>query len=740
MDQIPRTTRALLLGIFGAGTFFAVFVAFQGRWNDPSVLIAIVVEFGLLLGVLFREPPEIPEIFALSLATILLPVISALMGIFTEATVMVSGGLAIYAAVMSRPKFPLTKRALTSGIVIGVIMTFLGIYLALKIGVVYFIGAELLGALILSAYGRYTPEENTVVVAIANSSAYISVGVLVTFPAIAIFTPSSYASAIITYPFIVLVTGLSAVFGLILLLPFREQFETDPWPQVTPQANCIVSLAADPKSKENVVGGMVTGASWMGTTRFLEGATGSTLSSLPQALTPIIPEAGNIPNWIGVTNSPLLAGVGYFVGWKRTLIMAVGTLVTVMIWILIEGAAPIEYGDHLHRPEIIYLVLGVFVAVILNDLVSSRTKELTPEEFEEQARNHKNTLNGKERDYHLIEKPHKTEELPKLLRVRTELFSIEALKEEIRWMVKDPRGYMKSKRGKMPPWIAFTSLVSFIIVGIFIFSLVKPFLGIEIPWLLFVIGTPLALISAYFTARAISETGMLAGYISDIIAIPAILLFRTTFQAITTFMAMLGGLQDAAIALLVHLKLGRITGVRGRSILKAVAIGMVLGTLIGSMITYLLYRTYGFGGAEFPAPVSQLFGFLVISISHIGNFQLPGVDQLPDMPFLLAFLYLMVFAIIGYLTGRELNRRGFSAISLAVGLLIPPATSVTMLFGGALNYRIEKQRRGKDLDSEEIMICEESEERTSRILSGVVAGEAIVTVFLVLTAAFSMLV
>jgi uncharacterized oligopeptide transporter (OPT) family protein len=731
----------LLLGIFGAGTFYALIVLLQGRWNDPSVIVGIVVELLLLVGSLLRPPPEMREIVSLSLGMVLLPLLSAILGIFSEITIMAAGGIAVYAAIMSQPQFPLTKRAIATGLGVGVIMTFLGIYLALKIGVVYFIGAELLGAIILSVYGRYSPEENTIVVAIANSSAYISVGVLVTFPAIAIFTPPSYAMTVITFELIALVTGLSAIFGLVLLLPFREQFDKDPWPQVAPQAECIVALGADPESRENVLGGMVTAATWMGTTRFVESTTGANLSLFPQALEPIAPAAGALPNWIGVANSPLLAGVGYFVGWKRTVLMAIGTLVTVMIWIVIEGAAPIEYGEHLHRPEIIYLVLGVFVAVIAGDILSSRTDELDPRQFEKMADNHQNIMNGNDEGTQAIDTPHKSEDLPKLLRVKTELFSIEAIKEEIREMVTNPREYMRSRRGKIPTWVAFTSMILFMIVGIIIFSIIQPFIDLHIPWLLFVFGAPLVMVSAYFTARAISETGMLAGYISDIVAIPAILLFRTTFQAVTTFMAMLGGLQDAAIALLVHLKLGRLTGVRGRNILKAVCIGMILGTVIGSLITFLLYRTYGFGGTEFPAPVSQLFGFLVISLRDLGNFQLPGVAELPGLHPILAFAYLLVFAVIGGLTGWQLNKRGYSSISLAVGLLIPPATSVTMLFGGILNYRIEKQR-GEE--TERIAgVCSPGEQisiKTSRVLSGVVAGEAIVTVAFVMWAAFSMLV
>jgi hypothetical protein len=422
------------------------------------------------------------------------------------------------------------------------------------------------------------------------------------------------------------------------------------------------------------------------------------------------------------------------------MMMVAGTLVTVLIWIIIEGAAPVEYGEHLHRPEIIYLVLGVFVAVIVSDILSSRKEVLTPEEFQRLADNHKNTMNGGKEEAQLIEVPHKTEEIPKLLRVKTELFSMEAFKEEIREMVTNPREYMRSRRGKMPPWVAFTSMILFVIVGIIIFSIINPFPDLYIPWLLFVFGAPLAMLSAYFTARSISETGMLAGYISDIMAIPAILFFRVTFQAITTFMAMLGGLQDAAIALLVHLRLGRLTGVRGRNILKAVSIGMILGTVIGSLITYLLYHTYGFGGSEFPAPVSQLFGFLVISLTELGNFQLPGVSQLPGVHPFLAFLYLLAFAISGGIAGWQLSKRGFSAISLAVGLLIPPATSITMLFGGILSYRIEKQQ---DEELEPFMgapaSCDTISVKTSRILSGVVAGEAIVTVAVVMWAAITML-
>lgn len=723
------------MGLFGAGLFYALVVAAEGRWADIDVITAIAVEILLILGALFREPIDKKGLIYVSLGILGILLATMILGVFTEMVVMTTGGMALYAFGMSEPKFPMTKRAMVTGIIVGTIITFLGIYLNLKLGVVYFIGAEMLGAIILGTMGLYTPEENTIVVAIANSSGMISVGVLVTFPAIAIWLPTidpaltALVDQIITIPFIMLVIAMSGIFGMILLLPWRDMFEDEPWPQVQPQAETILALGADPSSKKAVLTGMAASGAWMGVTKAAEELTGASLEALPNALAPAIPMAGNVPEWIGVSNSPLIAGVGYFVGWKRVLIIAGGSVISLLVWIFLEGAAPIHYGDHLHRAEIIYMVLGIFVAVIARDILSSKEEELKPDQFKRLL---EREISGKDErgdGPQVIEDPHKTRDVPRLMRVQQELFSIEMIKEEIREIAENPRAYLRSRRGQLPSWVAFVSLGLFILTGIIIFWFLTPFPELRISWLLFVLGSPLAMISAYFTARAVCETGMLAGYISDIIAIPAILFFRVTFQAITTFMAMLGGLQDAALALLVHLKLGRLTGVRGRDIVKAVLIGMILGALVGSVVTFGLFKNPGFGGSELPSPAAQLFGFLVISLSQIGEFQLPGVGDLPGVHPILAFLYLLIFAIAGFLAARELGKRGYSAISLGVGVLIPPATAVTMLFGAYIKYRTEKKYGSV---ASPIDGCEPPTEqvrsRITQVLSGVVAGEAVVTI------------
>ena len=751
----PDSTRALLAGIFSAGIFYILIIIERGQWTYPGVIISLVIEGALLYGSLFRPAPNKTEL-AIIIIIAFVTLIAGSFPVFHHVVIMAVAGLLIYGSVLAEPKHPLTKRALSTGILVGVIMTFLGIWLALKLGVVFLVGAEMLGAIILSIRGRYTPEENTIVVAIANSSAMVSIGVLITFPAIAIFEPqnplfdinhvySNLYNPVTTVLFIILVTAISAVFGIILLAPFRERFENEPWPQVQPQAYTINSIGGNTEAKKAVGTGLGISGAWVGTTKVLESTTGTNLSSFPNALKSIIPAASRIPDWIGISNSPMMAGIGFFMGWKRSLIIGIGSLASFLIWLILEGANPmIAYEGHIRRAEIIYIALGVFVTVMAGDFLNrKKDDELTPEEFEEKT----SSSETQEKDGTIIiDSPIKAQELQRKLRVKEELFSMEMFKEELRDIIADPRAYIKSRKGQIPPWIALVSLGLFMIVGIIVFYLIEPFPGIRIHWLLFVFGTPIALVSVYFTARAISETGMLAGYISDIVAIPAILLFKVTFAVITTFMSMLGALQDAAIALLVHLKLGRLTNVRGRDIFKAVFIGALLGISVGSFITFTLFETYhGFGNTELPSPAAQLFGFLVTSLQGIGQFQLPGMSQFGNAPPILVFCYLLSFAVVGFLIGRELIKRGLSPMSLVVGVLIPPATAVAILIGGYINYHIKKRGEGGqtivkgDGINQQIEIQDADYDRSSRILSGIVAGEAVITVLWVLGSALSVI-
>ncbi|MHA1484679.1 MAG: OPT/YSL family transporter, partial [Candidatus Thorarchaeota archaeon] len=484
--------------------------------------------------------------------------------------------------------------------------------------------------------------------------------------------------------------------------------------------------------------GVAASAAWVGATKIAEGSNPGSLMAVPNMFKSIIPAAGAIPEWIGITNSPLLASIGFFVGWKRAIVIFVGSIASILIWIFLEGALPITYEQHLKRAEILYLSIGVFVSVMASDVGASRKKETKSDEFEETV--DAPSIDSEEEGEGIVIETPISSEVPRLKRVEGVLFSIEAMREEMRAMATNPRAYLRDSRGQLPIWVTFISLILYAIVGILIFWIVPIFPNLHIHWSMFVIGTPLVVISAYFTARAICETGMLAGYISDMVAIPAVLMLRLSFQSVTVFMSMLETLQVAAIALLVHLKLGRFTGVRGRDIAKAVSIGMVLSTFVGSLMIYAIYVTYGFGGSEFPSPAAQLFGFIVLSLQGIGNLQIPGANQFPGMPPELVFLYLILFSVAGFIAGRELGKRDMSPMSFVVGVLIPPATAVAMLFGAYIDYRVKKQDgfqpdpTGYEIKSSPLR------KKMSRILSGIVAGEAIVVAIWVIWSAIILFV
>ncbi len=583
---------------------------------------------------------------------------------------------------------PINVKTITVGIFVAILYTFLGIYMSLKTGLMFMAGVELVGYIILSAIGKYNPRENTIVVSIASGSALLTVGVLVAFPALYIFDSSpgkTVALEILTIPLIMSVILIPGILGILMLLPLRKQFENDPWPTIAPQAKMINTLGSDKKAKGHVLIGLSASGSYNVGLKASEQYLHHRIESIPNAVLP------TVPDWIGFSTSPMMGAIGFFAGWKRTFIMVLGAVYSMIIWLIVEGMPLVPFNAHLERPEILYSALGVLIAVMLKDVKLPKKKQKTKEEIQE-------------------------EEKVKVV----EAYTKELIMLEIREILTDPRGYLRRRQGRLPNWIPFVSLTLYTIISMILYSFIKPFPGLEIPWLLILFGSPLALVSAHFTAKSMSETGIIAGYISDAVSIPAILFFHVSFQGIVIFMTTLGGLQDAAIALLGQLKLGSLTRVRGRDIFKATLIGIITGSIVGTVLINMILKEYGFGTTDFPSPAAQLLGFMIMSLQELRDLKLPGMESHP-------IWYLLLFGIIAGLIARELDKRGWSAMSLAVGLLVPPAYAMIMLIGGIIDYKSQV----KDNSEESI----KRREKVERIMSGIVAGEGIVIAIIMLSQA-----
>jgi uncharacterized oligopeptide transporter (OPT) family protein len=82
-------------------------------------------------------------------------------------------------------------------------------------------------------------------------------------------------------------------------------------------------------------------------------------------------------------------------------------------------------------------------------------------------------------------------------------------------------------------------------------------------------------------------------------------------------------------------------------------------------------------------------------------------------------------------------------MSLVIGVLIPSATAMAIVLGGYIHYRVmkdtepEKPLTDENAIQQQVELQDANYSRMSRILSGIVAGEAIVTVVWVLSIALT---
>ena len=559
-------------------------------------------------------------------------------------------------------------KVLGIGFLLAFLYTFLQIYIELKVGFVVVTGMEILGFILLSLFGKYNNRDNVLVIVITTASVLVNVGVIVAFPAISMFShipgiPGTEITPLLIFS-LISITGFS---GLFLLEPAKESFMDEPWPQIEAQVQNIRSLGLnDSSAQRNMMYGLGGSAVYAASFSLLSQRTGMDFRNIPYGL-----GYKEIPPFIGINNSPMLVGIGFFAGFRRTFLIFIGSLFSMLIWFLFERSGDILFGEHVTRPEIFYTALGIIGTTIALDAYNAfkETRTVSIEEEEKEA---------------------------------IEVFFS---KENVLLFLKQWK-------------VSILSLSFFYIVTVILFSILDIFTNIYIHPLLLLLGLPLALISAFFVARAASETGMVVGFITDALAVPAVLFFSINFPSVIIFMTSMAAIQSAAVTLLGRYVLGRRLGVDDSDIRVAAIIGTLFGTVIGTWVIYTFSRPpFGFGTHEFPAPTAQLMGFTVLGLMELTSLSLPFVNEF-GLPYVLFFIFLGIGVSV------FLNKLKTSPISLAVGLLIPPAYSIPLLIGGLISRYINKHKKNEL-------------EKYKQLLGGVVAGEGIVIVIQILWLAIS---
>ena len=549
----------------------------------------------------------------------------------------------------------LSVKVLSVGFILAFIYTFLQIYIELKVGFVTVTGMEILGFIMLSLLGRKDKKSNVIVIVITTASVLVNIGVLAAFPAIVMFSHLPGIQGTEITPFLIFtMIFLTGFTGLFLLEPTKENFMDEPWPQIAAQVENLETLTKESLSaKREMLTGLGGAAAYTAAIYAANSVTGLNFRDIPSGL-----GYKALPPYIGISNSPMLVGIGFFAGYKRTMLIFAGALFSMFIWFFFEHNPTIFFGDHATRPEIFYMAIGIIGTTIGIDAYKAykESKTVSIEEEEREA---------------------------------AEVFLASA---NIKFFIRQWK-------------YSILSLSFFFIVSTLLFSVFDVFPNIHIPVVLTVIGLPLALVSAFFVARAASETGLVIGFITDALAVPAVLFFTINFPSIIIFMTSMAAIQSAAVTLLGRYVLGRRLGVDDKTVRYAAVLGTLFGTIIGTILIYTFYLM-GFGTHEFPAPTAQIMGFTVLGLMELTTFTLPFASEY-------GVGYLLIFLVTGVVVSILLDRYHLSPINLAVGLLIPPSYSFPLLIGGLLSRHAKK--KGVEIEN-----------KYKQLLGGIVAGEGIV--------------
>jgi hypothetical protein len=254
-----------------------------------------------------------------------------------------------------------TTRSVVLGLLLGVLYTFLAVYLSYKVGIVALGGIFLLGYVLLQLTGKYNYKENVILIVIVTSCLLPAFEISDNIAALVIFEEYSAISVqqiTASFPLLFFIGLVGSLLGLFLLMPFKKKFLRLKWPFVQPSAQMVKAIGGSQKERKRAFGSMLLSALI---------ALGTTLGKV-KTLT-----LSFLPGFIGLEFSPMMAGLGFFISFAGFLLLAVGAAYSITIWFLFEGANPsLTFTDHLTHPSVFSLAIGMMITTALINIVLNR--------------------------------------------------------------------------------------------------------------------------------------------------------------------------------------------------------------------------------------------------------------------------------------------------------------------------------------------------------------------------------
>ncbi len=252
----------------------------------------------------------------------------------------------------------LTKRAVIFGLLLGMIYTFLGIYLSYKVGLVALGGIFILGYMLLQLTGSYNYKENVILTIIASACLLPAFEISDNIAALIIFRQYSNYQIVISFPLLFFIGLVGSILGIFLLMPFKDHLLSLKWPMVEPSAKMMKALGGGKEERKRAFSSMFVSAA----------ITLTTLLGRIRTLT--LP---SLPSFIGFEVSPMMAGLGFFISLLGVISLLLGALYSIGVWFFLEGANPtLNLSKHIMHPWIFSLAIGIMVTTALMNIVLNR--------------------------------------------------------------------------------------------------------------------------------------------------------------------------------------------------------------------------------------------------------------------------------------------------------------------------------------------------------------------------------
>jgi uncharacterized oligopeptide transporter (OPT) family protein len=544
---------------------------------------------------------------------------------------------------------PLTKRAVIFGFLLGILYTFVGIYLSYKVGIVAMGGIFLLGYVLLQLTGKYDYKENVILIIIVTSCLLPAFEISDNIAALVIYGEYSGHNIPISFPLLFLMAAVGSLLGIFLLMPFKKQFLKLKWPMVQPSAKMVKAIGGGKQEKKRAFGSMALSAVIAAVTRI----GGFSTLGLP-----------SLPSFIGFEVSPMMAGLGFFISFAGFALLAVGATYSLSAWFFLEGANPnLAFQDHIMHPSIFSTAIGLMVTTALIAIVRNRA----------------------------------------------------ALMDAFR-SLRTAAGRKAS--GSLPIWLTPLSMIVLPLATVAMLYLALGFLqsvALEVFYIV-VIGVPIVLVAAFFVVMSWGEVGFSSSFSVDMVLVLAMFLFAPDIAIVLIAFSFLNAYEISSTRVMRNLKLGSLTEVAEKDVLKATLLATLPGAFIGAGTVWIFANIFGGLGTDvFPCPGGYVTGGYVLMVREA---LVHGV--LPPMYDLRFLLIGVASAIVFSYIQSRMKIGAFSPITLAIGMLIPPTYVFPMFLGAALDIYLSK-RYGRDRQT-----YDKERQKWTVINSGLFAGEGLI--------------